>query len=176
MKNLTDVCAVVPVQTPAIGTALGIGVRRLQSAPARSRVVVVLTDGRNNAGTLAPEAAAEIAKALGMRVYTVGVGGRDKAPFIVDSLFGKRVIYEDVQIDEAALQQIATRTGGAYYRAEDAGALKRIYVAIDGLERSKLRLRESFAAEELFPKLVTPALLLLFVETLLLATLLRKAP
>lgn len=163
-------------ESTAIGTALGIGVRRLQSAPARSRVVVLLTDGRSNAGTLTPEAATEIAKALGMRVYTIGVGGRGKAPFIVDSLFGKRVVYEDVQIDEAALQQIATRTGGAYYRAEDADALKRIYEAIDGLEKSKLRLRESFGAEELFPKVVAPALLLLFVETLLLTTLLRKVP
>ncbi|MEK7703340.1 MAG: aerotolerance regulator BatA, partial [Myxococcota bacterium] len=106
----------------------------------------------------------------------IGVGGRGKAPFLVDSLFGKRVVYEDVQIDEAALQQIAARTGGAYYRAEDAGALKRIYEAIDGLERSKLRLREAFTAEELFPSLVTPALILLLVETLLLATLLRKVP
>ena len=163
-------------ESTAIGTALGIGGRRLQSAPARSRVVVLLTDGRNNSGTLAPEAATEIATTLGMRVYTIGVGGRGKAPFLVDSLFGKRVVYEDVQIDEAALQQIAARTGGAYYRAEDAGALKRIYEAIDGLERSKLRLREAFTAEELFPSLVTPALILLLVETLLLATLLRKVP
>ncbi len=111
----------------AIGSGLGTAVKRLQKSKAKSKVVVLLTDGRNNAGTLAPATAAELAKSQNVKVYTIGAGTRGRAPFLVDSMFGSRVVYQDVEIDDDGLRSIAETTGGAYYRAEDREALRGIY-------------------------------------------------
>jgi Ca-activated chloride channel family protein len=160
----------------AIGSALGTAVKRLRDSEAESKVIILLTDGRNNAGPLSPRKAAEIAETFDTRVYTIGVGTRGKAPFIVDSLFGKRVIYEDVEIDEEMLREIASRTGGSYFRAEDGAALAEIYDEIDRLETSEITTESYMEYDERYRRLVLPALGLLLLETLLLGTRFRKLP
>jgi Ca-activated chloride channel family protein len=160
----------------AIGSALGTAVKRLRDSEAVSKVIILLTDGRNNAGALSPRKAAEIAETFSTKVYTIGVGTRGKAPFIVDSLFGKRVVYEDVEIDEEMLREISSRTGGAYFRAEDGEALAEIYNEIDRLETSEITTESYMEYDERYRGLVLPALGLLLLETLLLGTRFRKLP
>lgn len=160
----------------AIGSALGTAVKRLRSSEAESKVVILLTDGRSNAGSLSPQKAAEIAETFGIKVYTIGAGTRGKAPFVVDSFFGKQVVYESVEIDEESLRQMAERTGGAYYRAEDKEALKAIYDEIDQLEKTEVTTSTYMEYNERFRIFVFPAMLLLLLEVLLLETRFRKLP
>jgi len=160
----------------AIGSGLGRALQRLEKSKAKSKVVVLLTDGRNNAGSVTPQKAAEIAKSLGVKVYTIGAGTRGQAPFIRETPFGNQVVYDDVAIDEVTLKQIATTTGGAYYRAEDADALAAIYDQIDKLERTQIEMKQYMEYHERFAWWVTPALVLLLLELLLLGTRLRKLP
>lgn len=124
----------------AIGTALMAATNRLRDASGRSRVVVLLTDGENNRGSIDPRTAAQAAAALGVRVHTVGVGSEGVAPVPVGrSVFGLRYENRPVQIDEALLGEIASGTGGRYFRARDAEALRRIYEQIDAMERAPMR-------------------------------------
>ncbi len=160
----------------AIGSALGTAVKRLQGSQAKSKVIVLLTDGRNNAGALSPRKAAEVAKAFGVKIYAVAAGTRDKAPFLVDSLFGKQVVYQDVEIDERGLREIAAITGGAYFRAEDRQALAAIYDEIDQLEKTEITTHTYMEFHERFRAFVVPAVALLVLEVLLLGTRFRKLP
>jgi Ca-activated chloride channel family protein len=160
----------------AIGSALGTAVKRLRESEAKSKVIVLLTDGRNNAGTLSPRKAAEIARTFGIKVYAVGAGTRDKAPFVVDSFFGKQVVYESVEIDEETLEEMAALTSGAYYRAENKDALEAIYEEIDQLERTEISTSSYMEYNEEFRWLVLPAVALLLVEVVLLGTRFRKLP
>ncbi len=160
----------------AIGSALGTAVKRLKDSVAKSKVVILLTDGRSNAGALSPLKAAEIAKTFDVKVYTVGAGTRGKAPFIVETLLGKQVIYENVEIDEATLTKIATTTGGAYFRAEDREALAEVYSTIDELEKTEITMESYMEYNERFSALVIPAIALLLLEVVLLGTRLRKLP
>ena len=124
----------------AIGTALMAATNRLRGAAGRSRVVVLLTDGENNRGSVDPRTAAQAAAALGVRVHTVGVGSEGVAPVPVGrSVFGLRYENRPVRIDEALLGEIASGTGGRYFRARDAEALRRIYEQIDAMERAPMR-------------------------------------
>lgn len=160
----------------AIGAALGTAVKRLQKSVAKSKVIVLLTDGINNAGAIAPQQAAEIARTFGIKVYTIGAGARGKAPFLVSTVFGQQVVYDDVEIDDAALKKIAETTGGAYFRAEDKDALASIYDQIDQLEKTEITTQSYMEYEERFPWFVFPALALLLTELLLLHTRFRKLP
>ncbi|HVS15770.1 MAG TPA: VWA domain-containing protein [Thermoanaerobaculia bacterium] len=160
----------------AIGDALGIALKRLQDSQARSKVVILLTDGRSNAGAVSPVTAAEIAQTLGIKVYTIGAGARGQAPFLVDTRLGPQVIYENVEIDEDTLRRIAELTGGAYFRAEDEAALASIYQQIDQLEKSELTMESFTEYEERFAWLVAPSLVLLLLEVGLLGTRLRVLP
>lgn len=160
----------------AIGSALGIAVKRLADSAATSKVAVLLTDGQSNAGVLAPLRAAELAKAKGIKVYTVAVGTRGKAPFVVDSLLGPQIVYQDVEIDEATLEAMATTTGGEAFRAEDRAALEAIYARIDALERTEIEETRYMEYEERFAPLVIAAIVLLLTEALLLGSRLRRAP
>lgn len=160
----------------AIGSALGTAVKRLKDSQAKSKVVVLLTDGRSNAGSLSPTKAAEVAETFGIKVYTIGAGARGQAPFIVDSLFGKQVIYQDVEIDEKTLTEIARITGGKYFRAEDETALQQIYDEIDELERTEITMSSYMEYNEQFRWFVIPALALLLIEIVLLGTRFRKLP
>lgn len=160
----------------AIGDALGTAVKRLKDSEAKSKVAILLTDGRNNAGALSPKKAAEVAEAFDIKVYTIGAGSREPAPFLVDSLFGKRVVYQNVEIDEESLQEVAELTGGAYFRAEDATALNQIYDQIDQLEKTEITTSSYMEYNERFRWFVFPALFLLLLEVVLLGTRFRKLP
>ncbi len=160
----------------AIGSAIGTAVKRLRDSEAKSKVIVLLTDGRNNAGALSPAKAAEVAATYGIKIYAVGAGTRDKAPFIVDSLFGKQVVYQDVEMDESSLRGIAQRTSGAYFRAEDEEALSEIYSRIDELEKTEITTDTYMEYHERFRAFVLPAVALLLLEVLLLGTRFRRLP
>ncbi len=160
----------------AIGSAVGVATRRLVASEAESKVIILLTDGRSNAGSLSPVRAAEAAAALGVRLYAIGVGTRGQAPVVVDSAFGPRVVYQDVEIDEETLRRMAEITGGAWYRAEDEEGLERIYDRIDELETTEITQESWMEYEERFAWLVAPAVLLLLLEVVLLDTRLRKLP
>ena len=160
----------------AIGSAIGTAVNRLKNAPAKSKVIVLLTDGRNNAGSLAPRKAAEVAKVFGIKIYTIGAGTRGPAPFLVQSFFGPQVVHQNVEIDEATLKDVADVTGGAYFRAEDVDALESIYDKIDRLEKSEITMKSYMEYDERFRWFVAPAVLLLLVEVVLLGTRFRKLP
>ncbi|REJ83483.1 MAG: VWA domain-containing protein [Acidobacteria bacterium] len=160
----------------AIGSAVGTAVKRLQDSEATSKVVVLLTDGRSNAGSLSPLTAAEIAATLGVKIYAIGAGTRGEAPFLVETRLGPRPVYENVEIDEETLTAMAERTGGAYFRAEDEGALAEIYAQIDELERTEITMESFMEYDEEYPWLVVPALLLLVLEMVLLNTRLRTLP
>jgi Ca-activated chloride channel family protein len=139
-------------------------------------VIILLTDGRNNAGALSPKKAAEIAETFDIKIYAVGAGTRGKAPFLVDSFFGKQVVYQSVEIDEETLEEIAERTGGAYFRAEDTSALASIYTEIDELETTEITSNTYMEYNERFRFFVLPAVALLLFEVVLLGTRFRKLP
>ena len=139
-------------------------------------MVILLTDGSNNAGPLTPRKAAEVAQTFGIKVYTIGAGGRGQAPFLVDTLFGKQVQYAEVDIDEPTLREIANTTHGAYFRAEDGKGLESIYAQIDQLEKTEIEIKSYMEYNERFGWFVIPALVLLLTEIVLLGTRLRKIP
>ncbi|RME72840.1 MAG: VWA domain-containing protein [Planctomycetota bacterium] len=161
----------------AIGSALAAATARLRDEKAKSKVVILLTDGVNNAGEIAPETAAEAAAALGIKVYAIGAGTRGKAPMPAVDPFGRRtVVMADVEIDEATLEKVARTTGGAYFRATDTASLERIYDEIDRLEKTEHTLHRYAVRTELFPWLVWPALGLLGIEWLFVRLRLRRLP
>jgi Ca-activated chloride channel family protein len=147
----------------AIGMGLATAVNRIKDSQAKSKVIILLTDGVNNRGEIAPETAAEIAKTFGIRVYTIGVGTQGMAPYPVQTPFG--IQYQDipVEIDEAILQKIAETTGGKYFRATDNDSLEKIYKEIDKLEKSKIDVKQFSRKEEkyLLPALFAFCLLML---------------
>ena len=154
----------------AIGTAIATAANRLRSAPGRSRVVVLLTDGVNNRGTIDPRTAAQAAAAFGIRIYTIGVGTEGMAPVPVGrGVFGLRYENRPVEIDDALLTEIAQRTGGRYFRARDAAALERITTEIDRLERTPVRTRVYTRFTELYRWPLALALLALMLELGLVA-------
>jgi len=163
-------------EATAIGSAIGTAVKRLKDSKAKSKVLILLTDGRNNAGTLSPQKAAEVAQTFDIKIYAIGAGTKGKAPFIVDSLFGKQVVYDDVQIDEASLTKVAEQTGGAYFRAQDAQSLEDIYKKIDALEKTEITQPVYLEYNDDFDFYLLPALGLLLLEIVLLGTRLRKIP
>ena len=160
----------------AIGSAVGTAVKRLRDSQAESKVIILLTDGRNNAGSLDPRKAAEIAKTFDIKIYAVGAGTRGKAPFVVDSFFGKQVVYESVEIDDQVLEEMAQMTGGAYYRAEDKQALTSIYDEIDELEKTEISTNTYMEYNERYRWFLLPAVGLLLMEVVLLGTRFRKLP
>lgn len=173
---MEDVEVGIAGEETAIGSAVGTAVKRLRDSEAKSKVVILLTDGRNTRGVLSPVKAAEVAEALGIRIYTIGAGTRGKAPFQTPGRFGGRTVYRDVEIDEETLKEMAEITGGAYYRAEDREALEEIYRRIDQLEKTEITMDTYTEYDERFAWLVAPALLLLLVEVVLLSTRLQKTP
>ena len=153
----------------AIGTALMTATNRLRDASGRSRVVVLLTDGENNRGAIDPRTAAQASAALGVRIYTIGVGSEGVAPVPVGrGVFGLRYENRPVRIDEALLEDIARQTGGRYFRARDAQALRRIYEQIDALERAPIRATRYVRFTELYMWPLAAAVLLFALEMLLL--------
>ena len=158
----------------AIGDGLATAISRLKDSEAVSKVVILLTDGMNNAGSVDPYTAAEIAKLYGIRVYTIGVGTYGTAPYPVQDFFGRTVMQQiKVEIDEKLLTTIATSTGGKYFRANNNKKLDEIYQEIDKLERSKIEVTEFRRLHEEFYPLVAWAIALLLLEFLLRKTIFR---
>jgi Ca-activated chloride channel family protein len=158
----------------AIGDGLATAISRLKDSEAVSKVVILLTDGMNNAGSVDPYTAAEIAKLYGIRVYTIGVGTYGTAPYPVQDFFGRTVMQQiKVEIDERLLTTIATSTGGKYFRANNNKKLDEIYQEIDKLERSKIEVTEFRRLHEEFYPLVAWAIALLLLEFLLRKTIFR---
>ena len=153
------------------GTAIGLGlanaVNRMKDSPTKSKVVILLTDGSNNRGDIDPMTAAEIAKTFGIRVYAVGVGSHGQARVPVQTPMGVQYMTMDSEFDEKALQNIASTTGGQYFRATDNNSLKQIYEQIDQLEKTKLRVREYAKHTDTFAPFLMAALLCLLAEILL---------
>jgi len=161
----------------AIGSALAASVNRLRLTQAKSKVVILLTDGVNNTGKISPLAAAEAAKAMGVKVYTIGVGVRGDAPLPVRDAAGNwHVVTAKVDVDEKTLQAIAEETGGKFYRATDTDSLQRIYEQINRLEKTAQTVQKFEHTEELYPYWLIPALGILGLSVLLQQTRLRRLP
>lgn len=160
----------------AIGSGLGTSVDRLRSSQSKSKVVILLTDGENNGGLIDPQTAKEIAKTFGVKVYTIGVGTDGYAPQPVQTPMGVVMQNGKVSIDEKLLKQIASETGGKYFRAKDNVGLAGIYDEINNLEKSKVELSSFTRYTEKFFPFVILALALLFIEALLRYTLFKKFP
>ena len=162
------------------GTAIGLGlanaINRIKDSQAKSKVIILLTDGVNNAGEIAPVTAAEIAKTFGVRVYTIGVGTEGEAPYPIQTAFGIQYQSIKVDIDEETLKNVATITGGQYFRATDNASLKEIYAEIDQMEKTKISVQEFSKKEEEYKRWALIAFALLLVEILLRNTILTNIP
>lgn len=161
----------------AIGMGLATSVNRLRDSDAKSKVIILITDGSNNAGNIDPITAAELAKTFGIKVYTVCIGRGGLVPFPVnDPLFGKRYVQAEVEIDETILKRIADITGGLFFRARDPQSLQQVYERINELEKTEINVKEYRSYEELFHFFLIPGLLLLLIEIALARTILLKVP
>lgn len=178
---LTQLLSQIEMATTDEGTAIGTGlvtaINRLRDSDARSRVIVLLTDGRNNRGEIDPTTAADLAASLGIRVYTIGVGSKGEVPYPVsDPFFGKRYVYLKADIDDETLTAVAQATGGQYFRATDAASLQEIFRQIDAMEKTEIKVRHYVRYAELFPWFLGPGLALFLGEQILAATRLRRIP
>lgn len=161
----------------AIGTAVAMAVNRLKDSVAKSKVVILLTDGQNNRGELSPETAAEVARTMDVRVYAIGVGAHGEAPFVVDHPFaGKQRRMVPVEIDEDMLSSVASMTGGKYFRATNNQALRDIYDEIGELEKTKIEERMYTDYDERYAGFLFGGIGLIFLEILLSTTVLRRFP
>ena len=161
----------------AIGDALATATHRLRVSQSKTQIVILLTDGENNAGSIAPETAASLAESFGIKVYTIGMGkeGGARIPY-ADTTFGKRYREVLTYLDENTLKLIASTTGGSYFRATDGQSLKQIYTEIDRFEKTKFEVANAIVRKELVGYFLIPTMLLLGIEILLSNTVLRKIP
>jgi Ca-activated chloride channel family protein len=161
----------------AIGMALANGVNRLRESESESKVMVLATDGDNNAGEIDPITAANLAAAFDIKIYTIGVGKPGNAMFPYnDPIFGKRYVYQPTKIDETTLKEIAKPTGGKYFRARSGRELEEIYSIIDNLEKTEIQIASHIQYRELFQYFTYGGLLLLVLEMMLTNTYFRKLP
>jgi len=160
----------------AIGSAIAISGKRLKDLKAKSKILILLTDGRNNIGDITPEQAADAVRTLGIRIYTIGVGGTGPAPFKVNTFFGTRIIHQDVDLDENTLRKVAQIGEGRYFRAADSEELSQVYDIIDKQEKTEVKVKEFFHFRELYLYFLIPGLILLLLEIISRATFLRIIP
>ena len=161
----------------AIGNGLATALNRLRESGSKSKVVILLTDGVNNRGQISPIMAADIAHDLGIKVYTIGVGSKDKAPMPAYDPFGNiTYVMADVEIDEELLRDIASKTGGQYFRASNNEALKAIYEQINQMEKSEVEVTHYTSYEELYMGCLVIALLLLAAEFVVARVILNRLP
>ncbi|OGX06086.1 MAG: hypothetical protein A3G87_02555 [Omnitrophica bacterium RIFCSPLOWO2_12_FULL_50_11] len=163
------------------GTAIGLGiataVNRLRTSDAKSKVIILLTDGENNAGNIDPITAAELAKSFGIRIYAIGIGRGGLVPFpIEDPIFGKRYVQVEVKADEGTLKRIADITDGVFFSADDANALAKIYEKIDSLEKTNVKVKEYSTHRELYHWFLVPGAFLLLLEVWLGNSIFLKVP
>ncbi|MEA3489224.1 MAG: VWA domain-containing protein [Candidatus Omnitrophota bacterium] len=161
----------------AIGSAISASLNRLKETETKEKIIILLTDGRNNAGRISPMAGAEVARALDVRIYTIGAGSKGLVPYPVKDMFGDTVLRRvKIDIDEALLKKIAEITGGIYFRATDTGSLEDIYNRIDKLEKTPMEEVGYNIYKELFGYFLVPGLFFLLLEVVLSNTLLRRIP
>lgn len=177
MENLKRVKIGMIEDGTAVGSGLSVALSRLKDTKAKSKIVILLTDGINNTGKISPALAAEAAKALGIKVYTIGAGTKGMAPYPMRDFFGNTV-YQPVKIDldEDTLMSIASKTEGKYFRATDTESLKEIYRQIDRMEKTPVEEKGYMEYRELFGAFLYIALALLFLEAILRNTILRRIP
>jgi Ca-activated chloride channel family protein len=178
LKNLDrlEIGAINESQT-AIGSGLSTAINRLRELKSKSKIVILMTDGVNNAGKIPPLTAAEAAQTLGVKVYTIGVGIQGEAPMPTRDVFGRKGYQMvPVDLDEKTLQQIADMTKGRYYRADNAEKFQAIYTEIDKLEKSEAEVKKFAEHQELYAWLLTPGLALLLLEAILRQTVFRRLP
>ncbi|MDR4507555.1 MAG: VWA domain-containing protein [Candidatus Brocadiaceae bacterium] len=161
----------------AIGSAIASSVARLKDTKSKSKIIILLTDGRNNAGEIDPFTAAEIAKTFGIKIYTIGAGTKGLAPFPATDLFGNKIMRQvKIDIDDDSLKEIAKITGGKYYRATDTKSLQKIYQQIDRLEKTESEITQYTEYKDLFHWFLLPGFGLLLFELGLAKTRFRKIP
>jgi Ca-activated chloride channel family protein len=149
----------------------------LVGTDAESKIIILLTDGVNNAGEIDPVTAAEAAKALGIKIYTIGAAKTGQVPVPVETVFGNQeIIYQESVIDEETLQQVSEITGGKYFRAEDTARLDQIYKEINELEKSQVEVQVFNQYFELFALVLVPAFILILIEFALSKSIFRKLP
>jgi Ca-activated chloride channel homolog len=176
-QNLVRVTVGIGEDGTAIGSAIAAAVNRLRLTPAKSKLVILLTDGVNNAGKISPLAAAEAAKAMGVKIYTIGVGVRGDAPVPVrDAAGNTRLIMAKVDVDEKTLQAVAEETGGKFYRATDTDSLQKIYEQINRFEKTAQTIQKYERTEELYLWALIPSLAILGLSFTLQQTRLRRLP
>jgi Ca-activated chloride channel family protein len=176
-QNLERVNVGIGDDGTAIGSAIAAAVNHLRTTTAKSKVVILLTDGVNNSGKISPLAAAEAARALGVKVYTIGVGVRGKAPIPVrDEKGNTHVVMAEVDVDEKTLQAVANETGGQFYRATDTDSLQKIYEQINRYEKTAQTVQKFEHVEELYRWPLFPSLALLGIGVLLQLTRFRRLP
>jgi len=161
----------------AIGDAIGISLKRLEDIKSKSNIIILLTDGQSNSGELSPAAATEIAVQKGVKIYTVGVGSKGQAPFLIrHPLLGERYVYQQVDFDEDTLINIAQKTKGVYFRADDTRSLQQIYDTIDRLEKTKVKVKTYDEYRELYLYFLFPAFFLLVIQVILSNTRFLRVP
>jgi len=160
----------------ALGSGLGVAVKRMQKVSGKSKVVILLTDGVNNSGRIPPLVAAEMASQFNIKVYTIGVGSKGEIPFRIETPLGTQQIYRKGDLDEETLQRIAMKTGGKYFKATDTASLEQTYREIDTLEKTEVKMKEYTEYTELFHWFLIPGMIALLLEMILGNTLLRKLP
>lgn len=177
LENLERIKAGMIEDGTAIGSGIASSLNRLKDTAAKSKIIILLTDGRNNTGKISPITAAEAACALKIKVYTIGAGTKGLAPYPVKDFFGNTV-YQAIQIDidEDTLMKIASITDAKYFRATDTESLRKIYKEIDKLEKTTIEDKGYLEYNELFPIFLIPGLIILFIEIILANTVLRKIP
>lgn len=176
LKLVSDMRVGMAGDRTAVGSAIAVAGKRLKEVKAKSKILILLTDGRSNAGQITPEAAAEAARALGLKIYTIGVGGIGPAPFRVKTFFGTRIVHQNVDLDEKTLKEIADTGGGRYFRAADSEKLEQIYDIIDRAEKTDTKVKTFFNFRELYYYALIPALLVFGLELLLRMWILRVIP
>ena len=160
----------------AIGDAIGISLKRLEDIKSKSNIIILLTDGKSNSGELSWQDAVKIASAREVKIYTIGVGTKGKAPFLVDDLFGKRYVYQNVDVDLEALKTIAQQTNASFFQADNLKSLGKIYEMINNLEKTKVDVEKWVEYKELCPWFIVPGLILLLLYILLTNTRFLKVP
>jgi len=160
----------------AIGDAIGISLKRLEDIKSESNIIILLTDGKSNSGELSWQDAVKIAANREVKIYTIGVGTKGKAPFLVSDLFGQRYVYHEVDVDLEALETIAKQTNASFFQAKDLKSLGKIYEMINNLEKTKVDIEKWVEYKELYPWFLVPGLILLLFYILLSNTRFLKVP
>lgn len=154
----------------AIGSAIAIGVKRLKDIPAKSKILILMTDGQNTAGSISPEVATELAKDLGIKIYSIGIGQEGEVPMTIDTPMGPITAMQQIIIDEDSLIEISESTGGKYFRARNTEELEKIYNYIDKLEKSEVEVKEYNSYKDIYEGFLWVAFIAFMVEMLLANT------